>query len=97
MARQKKICEPIIGPGKSPETNLTVQKSIPLLSLWRSDMSLAEFKILYTYLSRINSHHPEKRTVIYTTGELEGLLGVLNINNKDLSIILKGLACFFSL
>lgn len=96
MARQKKICEPIIGPGKSPETNLTVQKSIPLLSLWRSDMSLAEFKILDTYLSRINSHHPEKRTVIYTKGELEGLLGVSKINQKDLSMRLKGLARFVS-
>ena len=94
MARPKKNIEPIIGAGKDPETKLTVQKSIPLFSLWRSDMTLAEFKILDTYLSRINSHEPEKRTVIFTKGELEQLLGVKKINKADLSDRLNGLGRF---
>jgi len=91
MPRKKKVIEPIIGPGKDPETRLTVQKSLPLFSLWRSDMSLSEFKILDTYLSRINSHEPDKRTVVFTKGELEKLLGVKKINKVDLVSRLKGL------
>ena len=80
MPRKKKKIEPIIGTGKDPENKLTVQKSRPLFSLWRSDMTLAEFKILDTYLSRIDSRKPEKRTVIFSKGELEQLLGVKRIN-----------------
>lgn len=94
MARPKKNTEPIVGAGRDPETRLTVQKSIPLFSLWRSDMSLAEFKILDTYLSRINSHEPEKRTVVFTKGELEQLLGVKKINKADLTTRLNGLGRF---
>lgn len=85
MPRKKKKIEPIIGPGKDPESKLTVQKSRPLFSLWRSNMTLAEFKILDTYLSRIDSHQPDKRTVIFTKGELEQLLGVKKINKAVLS------------
>lgn len=94
MARPKKNVEPIVGTGRDPESKLTVQKSVPLFSLWRSDMSLAEFKILDTYLSRINSHEPEKRTVVFTKGELEQLLGVTKINKADLTTRLNGLGRF---
>lgn len=94
MARPKKNATPIMGTGKDPENKLLVQKSLPLFSLWRSDMSLAEFKILDTYLSRINSHEPEKRTVVFTKGELEQLLGVKKINKADLSDRLNGLGRF---
>lgn len=94
MARPKKNADPIVGTGKDPENQLTVQKSIPLFSLWRSDMSLAEFKILDTYLSRINSHEPDKRTVVFTKGELEQLLGVTKINKADLTTRLNGLGRF---
>lgn len=97
MARKKKVVEPIVGPGRDPENKLTVQKSIPLFSLWRSDMSLSEFKILDTYLSRINSRDPEKRTVVFTKGELEQLLGVKRINKPDLAARLKGLGRFVDL
>lgn len=85
MTRKKKVNDPIIGSGKDPENKMTVQKSQPLLSLWRSDMTLAEFKILDTYLARIDSHKPDKRTVIFTKGELEQLLGVKKINKAVLS------------
>lgn len=79
---RKKI-EPITGlDGK--EDKLTVQKSLPLFSLWRSQLSLSEFKILDTYLSRINSHIPEKRTVVFEKGELEQLLGVDRIRTEEL-------------
>lgn len=68
-----------------------VQKSKPLFSLWKSDLTLAEFKILDTYLSRINSHNPEQRDVIFEKGELEKLLGVVKINHTDLDTRLKHL------
>ena len=68
-----------------------VQKSKPLFSLWKSDLTLAEFKILDTYLSRINSHNPEQRDVIFEKGELEKLLGVVKINHTDLNTRLKHL------
>lgn len=64
---------------------LSIQKSRPLLSLCRSEMSLIEFKILDVYLARINSHDPRHRTVTLSKGELEHILGVKKINNTDLS------------
>lgn len=48
-------------------------------------MTLAEFKILDAYLSKIDSHKPEERSVTFDKGELESLLGVTQIKNKDLS------------
>ena len=85
---RKKI-EPIKSLGDSDK--LTVQKSLPLFQLWRSNLSLAEFKIMDTYLSRIDSHKPDKRTVIFEKGELEKALGVKKINNADLKDRLKHL------
>lgn len=87
MARKK--VEPITSLGN--EDKLTVQKSLPLFALWRSELTLAEFKILDTYLSRIDSHKPEKRAVVFEKGELEKILGVQKINNKDLEARLKHL------
>lgn len=87
MARKK--IEPIKSLGN--EDKLTVQKSLPLFALWRSELTLAEFKILDTYLARIDSHKPERRAVEFEKGELEKLLGVQKINKKDLEIRLKHL------
>lgn len=89
MAGKKLI--PITGIGSDPKNQLTVQKSRPLYSLWQSDLSLAEFKILDTYLSRINSHDPEKRVVVFEKGELEKLLGIKKINNTELKKRLRHL------
>ena len=97
MAKKKKMIEPIVGTGRDPDTKLMVQKSVPLLSLWRSDMSLPEFKILDAYLSRINSHNPEQRTVIFTKGELEQLLGIKKVNKPQLAARLKSLGRFVDL
>lgn len=87
MARKK--IEPITSLGN--EDKLTVQKSLPLFALWRSDLTLSEFKILDTYLSRIDSHNPEKRTVVFEKGELEKLLGVKRIRTEELDERLKHL------
>ena len=87
MARKK--ISPITSLGS--EDKLTVQKSLPLFALWRSELTLAEFKILDTYLSRIDSHKPEKRTVMFEKGELEKLLGVKRIRTEELDERLKHL------
>lgn len=87
MARKK--IDPIVGLGY--KNKLTVQKSLPLFALWRSDLTLSEFKILDTYLSRIDSHKPEKRAIILEKGEIENALGIQKINNQDLKLRLKHL------
>lgn len=66
------------------DDKLIVQKSNPLYGLWRSEITLAEFKILDAYLSRINSRNPETRMVQFSKGELEQLLGVVKINKNEL-------------
>lgn len=70
---------------------LTVQKSRALLGLSKSKLSLQEFKILDTYLARIDSHKPERRSVLFEKGELENILGVQRINSSDLKNNLKHL------
>lgn len=86
---RKQRAETITGLGS--EDKLTVQKSLPLLALWRSELTLAEFKILDTYLARIDSHKPLKRAVMFQKGELEEKLGVKKINQQQLEERLKHL------
>lgn len=76
--------------GGLKDTNL-VQKSNPLFSLWKSSLTLSEFKILDIYLSRINSREPDYRTVVFEKGELENLFGVTKINQPELEKRLKHL------
>lgn len=86
----KKKTEPIVGTGRKPD-KLTVQKSKPLFGLWKSDYTLASFKIMDAYLARINSKNPERRTVIFEKGEIERLLGVTEIKKQDLKTRLRNL------
>ena len=70
----------IYGAGGDP-LKLIVQKTKPLFNL---PYSLAEYKILDAYLSRINSHRPEGRTVVFPQGELERLLEVDRIRHEEM-------------
>ena len=89
MPKRTKLPESkYIGTGKS---ELTVQKSNPLLTLSETDLTLPEFKILDAYLSRIDSHNEEKRTVQLDKGALERMLGVSRILKNDLEIRLQHL------
>lgn len=72
-------------PQFSGDCKFLVQKSNPLQSLSETKMTLAEFKILDAYLSKIDSYKPEERCVTFDKGELESLLDVTQIKNKDLS------------
>ena len=91
MPKRKKLPQlpDYIGIG-DPE-KLIVQKSNPLQTLSQSDLSLSAFKILDVYLSRIDSHDPDKRTVQLGKGELERVLGVKKIPQKELSKRLRQL------
>lgn len=71
--------------------NLLIQKSNPLLCLSETGMTLPELKILDVYLSRINSHEPEKRCVRFEKGEFEKLLGNTWMHKDDLVKRLKNL------
>lgn len=70
---------------------LIVQKSRPLLALYNSDLTLEEFKILDLYLSRINSHNPNKRVVEFSKGEMESIMGIKQIKPEALQLRLKHL------
>lgn len=70
--------------GLGQNEKLIVQKSLPLFSLWKSDLTLSEFKILDTYLGRINSYDDTKREVIFEKGEIEKILGVDRIRQEEL-------------
>lgn len=86
MPRRKKL--PKVpnyeGTARNPESML-VQKANPLQSLSETKMTLAEFKILDAYLSRIDSHKPDERYVRFEKGELEKMLGVTQLKKEDLS------------
>lgn len=71
--------------------NWLIQKSKPLMTLSSTSMTLAEFKILDAYLSRIDSSNPDNRHVRFERGELEKLLGVTKINKPDLEKRLRNL------
>ena len=71
--------------------NLLIQKSNPLLCLSETGMTLSELKILDVYLSRINSHEPDKRCVRFEKGEFEKLLGNTWMHKDDLIKRLKNL------
>ena len=77
--------------GLGEEEKLIVQKSYPLLDLWKSDLSFRELKFLEVYLSRINSHDPDGYKVELTKAELEKVLGVTKINRKEMETCLQHL------
>lgn len=81
-------CVPFIG--MCNETSI-VQKSYPLLSLWKSPLTLLELKILDAYLARIDSRKPEQRWVRFSKGEIESMLGVTRIKPVDLKTHLRNL------
>ena len=68
-----------------------VQKSRPLLSIWDSELTLQEFKLLDAYLSQINSHNPDRRRVRIEKGDLERIFGVKKINQSILEERLRNL------
>lgn len=90
MARKKKSAALEILEGGLRDTHI-VQKSRPLVSLWESGLSLAEFKLLDVYLSRINSQDSEAREVVFSKGDVEQALGVKRVRQEVLEDRLKHL------
>lgn len=91
MPKRKKLPRIPDYVGMGDPEKLTVQKSNPLQTLSQTELSLPAFKLLDVYLSRIDSHDPDKRTVQLEKGELEQLLGVTKISQKDLDERLRQL------
>lgn len=75
---------------KNPE-KMIIQKSNLLQSLSQTSMTLSELKILDAYLTHINSHELDKRYVRFEKGELERLLGITRIHQKELTKRVKNL------
>ena len=73
------------------QKNYIVQRSRPLLSLNQSALSLYELKVLDTYLSRIDSHKPEERTVVFNKGEFEELFDYAKMKMPEMKEHLKNL------
>lgn len=81
----KKKPMPIILENRLNGTN-TVQMAQRLyLQLRNANLSLIELKLIDVYLSRINSHNPDAREVVFDKGELEKLFGVTRIQNEALN------------
>lgn len=77
--------------GGTENEKLLIQKSNPLLTLSETAMTLPELKILDAYLSKINSHEPDKRYVQFEKGELEELLGITRMHWDELSRRIRNL------
>ena len=69
--------------GKLDDKNW-VQKSKPLVMMKEVSFSLGEFKILDTYISRINAADDSRRTVTFTKSEYEELMGISYANYRTL-------------
>ena len=76
---------------KNLNKNYIVSRSRPLLSLGKSALSLYELKVLDTYLSKINPHKPDERTVIFKKGEFEALFDYNRIKLPELKEHLNNL------
>ena len=61
-----------------------VVKSRPLFSLWRNGLTLKQFKIIDTYLSRINTRNISRRTVVFKAGDFEKLCGCTTMRKDEL-------------
>ena len=58
------------------DENYVIQKSMPLLQeLRHRNLTVFELKLIEIYLSRINSHNPDSRTVIFEKNELKKIFG----------------------
>lgn len=66
------------------QNNYIVQRSRPLFSLWASGFKITEFKLLDVYLSKINSHDPLNRTVVFDRKELCEIFGVTELKTPEL-------------
>lgn len=76
--------------GNLKETNV-VQKSKPLMLMRTVPFELGELKILDTYLSRINSHDENSRTVTFTKSEYETLMGLSDTRPQTLKKYIKSM------
>lgn len=80
----------IVLKGNLQDTHI-VQKCEPMLLMRTVPFELGELKILDTYLSRINSHDSNCRTVTFTKSEYEELMGFKNADIRTLKKYTKSM------
>ena len=73
------------------KSKMIVQKENRLISLASSKLGLNEFKILDAFLSRIDSHVPNKTHVRFDRGDLEVILNTKRIHFDRLQKTVRGL------
>lgn len=66
-----------------------IQKSRPLQAIQQCHLPLMAYKVLDTYLSKINMHDPSKTEIIITKSELESIWGTPKIHINALKKTLK--------
>ena len=71
--------------------NALVQRSRPLYSLWKMGFNLFECKIFDLYLSCIDSHNAENKTVIIKKANFEQFMGLKRIDSDLLDARLKAM------
>lgn len=71
--------------------NALVQKSRPLFSLWRQNLTLFEYKTLDLYLACINSKHPNKRLITFTKAQFEEIMECKGTHTDVIDARLKAL------
>lgn len=75
---------PRLPEGENKAEMSCIQKARPLQSLAETGLTLSEFKIIDAYLSKIDSHKPEERSVLLEKGKLEEYLEVDRIREEEL-------------
>lgn len=71
--------------------NALVQRSRPLYSLWKMGFNLFECKVFDLYLSCIDSHNAENKTVIIKKANFEKFMGLSRINSDLLDARLRAM------
>lgn len=77
------------GSGSLSGENTVQMAKLLYKQLFATELNLSTLKLIDVYLSRINSHDPENKTVVFEKGELEALFGVKRIQREALNSYLK--------
>ena len=73
------------GSGSLSGENTVQMAKLLYKQLFATELNLSTLKLIDVYLSRINSHDPENKTVVFEKGELEALFGVKRIQREALN------------
>lgn len=65
----------------SVNDDFMIQKSVPLLEeLRKAHLTMQELKVIEVYLSRIDSHRPDKREIVFNNEDIKNIFGEVSVN-----------------